>query len=133
MPKNAKKKVKDAKEQKHFFKDVRAELKKVIWPTPKQLLNNTAAVIVIVIMVGIIVFVLDVCFEKINALGVEGLKAIVQEQTNSVEIDNSISNEISNEVSNEVSNPTENTATVEDQNTVSNETADNTNTNAENN
>ena len=98
MPKNAKKKVKEAKEQKHFFKDVRAELKKVIWPTPKQLLNNTAAVIVIVIMVGIIVFVLDFCFEEINALGVEGLKTIVQEQTDSEEIDNSISNEISNEV-----------------------------------
>ena len=27
--------------KKHFFKDFKAELKKVIWPTPKQLVNNT--------------------------------------------------------------------------------------------
>ena len=29
------------KVKKHFFKDFKAELKKVIWPTPKQLVNNT--------------------------------------------------------------------------------------------
>lgn len=126
MPNNAKKKVKDAKEQKHFFKDVKAELKKVIWPTPKQLLNNTVAVIVIVIIVGIIVFALDVCFEKINALGVEGLKVIVQEQTNNEEISNSTSNEISNSV--------ENTAINNEESTETNETINNTNiSNTENN
>lgn len=27
------------KDKRHFFKDVKAELKKVIWPTPKQLLS----------------------------------------------------------------------------------------------
>ena len=76
MPKEAKKKNNEKKER-HFLKDVKAELKKVIWPTPKQLLNNTLAVIVIVIVVGVIVFALDVCFEKINSLGVEKLKTIV--------------------------------------------------------
>ena len=43
MPKEANKK--QSKETKHFFKDFKAELKRVIWPTPKQLLNNTVAVI----------------------------------------------------------------------------------------
>ena len=38
---------KEKKENKHFFKDFKAELKRVIWPTPKQLVNNTIAVIVI--------------------------------------------------------------------------------------
>ena len=33
---------KTKKEKKGFFKDFRAELKKVVWPTPKQLVNNTA-------------------------------------------------------------------------------------------
>jgi len=33
------------KVKKHFFKDFKAELKKVIWPTPKQLVNNTVAVV----------------------------------------------------------------------------------------
>ena len=86
MPKDAKnkeKKVKEKKENKHFFKDVKAELKKVIWPTQKQLLNNTIAVISIVVIIGVIVFVLDFCFEKVNSFGIERLKTIVQ--TNSVE------------------------------------------------
>ena len=30
---------KETKNKKHFFKDFKAELKKVIWPTPKQLIN----------------------------------------------------------------------------------------------
>ena len=66
------------KDKRHFFKDVKAELKKVIWPTPKQLLNNTLAVIASVLIVGVIVFLLDLCFEKINTFGVEKLKTIVQ-------------------------------------------------------
>ena len=54
---------KENKIKKHFFKDFKAELKKVIWPTPKQLSNNTMAVVVIVVIIGIIVFALDVVFE----------------------------------------------------------------------
>ena len=70
------------KEKRHFFKDVKAELKKVIWPTPKQLFNNTLAVIVSVIIVGVIVFLLDLCFEKINTFGIEKLKTVVQSSQN---------------------------------------------------
>ena len=44
------------KVKKHFFKDFKAELKKVIWPTPKQLVNNTVAVITIVLITAVIVF-----------------------------------------------------------------------------
>ena len=102
MPKEAKnkeKKMKDntnkkdsKKEKRHFFKDVKAELKKVIWPTPKQLLNNTLAVIVSVIIVGVIVFLLDLCFEKINTFGIEKLKTVVQSSQNE-EADNVIAND----------------------------------------
>ena len=80
------------KEKRHFFKDVKAELKKVIWPTPKQLLNNTLAVIVSVIIVGVIVFLLDLCFEKINTFGIEKLKTVVQSSQNE-EADNVIAND----------------------------------------
>ena len=96
MPKEAKnkenKKVKQSKERKHFLKDTKAELKKVIWPNGKQLFNNTAAVIAVVLIIGVIVFVLDVCFEKVNEFGVERIKSIVQsvdeenvESTNEIE------------------------------------------------
>ena len=66
---------KDSK--KSFFKDFKAELKRVSWPTPKQLVNNTVAVITIVLVVCVTVFVLDVIFESLNTYGVEKLKAIV--------------------------------------------------------
>lgn len=81
------------KEKKHFFKDFKAELKKVIWPTPKQLVNNTIAVITIVLIIAIIVFVLDFAFEKMNTYGINKLKSIV-ETTNSVEEQNTNSEEI---------------------------------------
>ena len=68
---------KEKKDNKNFFKEFKAELKRVSWPTPKQLINNTAIVIGIVVLVAAIVFVLDVIFENINNLGVERLKAIV--------------------------------------------------------
>ena len=65
MPKEANKK--QSKDKKHFMKDFKAELKRVIWPTPKQLLNNTVAVITIVLITAVIVFALDVVFESMDA------------------------------------------------------------------
>ena len=63
--------------KKSFFKDFKAELKRVSWPTPKQLVNNTVAVISIVLIVCAVVFILDVIFKSLNTYGVEKLKAIV--------------------------------------------------------
>ena len=85
MPKEAKTK----KEKKHFFKDFKAELKKVIWPTPKQLVNNTIAVITIVLITAVIVFVLDLAFEKMNTYGINKLKEMVDSNSK-------ISNELEN-------------------------------------
>lgn len=80
------KEVKNKKESnKHFFKDFKAELKKVIWPTPKQVANNTVAVITIVLITAIIVFVLDVAFETLNTHGIDKLRSVVSAQeTNNV-------------------------------------------------
>ena len=69
---------KTKKEKKHFFKDVKAELKRVIWPTPKQLVNNTVAVITIVLITAIIVFVLDFAFETMNTYGIEKIKTSIE-------------------------------------------------------
>ena len=112
MAKEAKNKEKKVKEKKHFLKDVKAELKKVIWPTPKQLFNNTAAVIVIVLIIGVIVFLLDVCFEKMNSFGVEKLKTIVQ-STQNEEVEESTENTETTEqnTDTEVSSKEENSET----------------------
>ena len=65
------------KDNKNFFKEFKAELKRVSWPTFKQVVNNTLEVIAIVVLIAVIVFVLDVVFENLNKFGVEKLKAIV--------------------------------------------------------
>ena len=98
------------KENKHFLKDFKAELKKVIWPTPKQLVNNTVAVITIVLLIAIIVFVLDFTFEKMNTFGINKLKSMV-ETTNSVEDLNA--NAIQESVNEQVDNAAENTQVAE--------------------
>ena len=42
-----------------YFRGVKAELKKVIWPNRKELANYTGVVIFISVLVAMIVYVLD--------------------------------------------------------------------------
>ena len=42
-----------------YLREMRSELKKVVWPGRKQLTNNTLIVIVAVILVGIAIAILD--------------------------------------------------------------------------
>ena len=69
---------KETKNKKSFFKDFKAELKKVIWPSPKQLINSTTAVVVIVVLTAAIVFVLDVAFDLFNQYGINKLKSHIR-------------------------------------------------------
>ncbi len=71
---NKKDKKENSKNKKSFFKDFKAELKRVTWLTPKQLVNNTVAVITIVLITAAIVFVLDLTFESLNKYGVDKVK-----------------------------------------------------------
>ena len=45
-----------------WFRETRSELRKVVWPTFKQLRNNTGIVIVAVIIVGAAMSLLDFGF-----------------------------------------------------------------------
>lgn len=134
MPKqtnNKDKKVKESKkrekkEKRHFFKDVKAELKKVIWPTPKQLINNTVAVIVIVLIVGAIVFLLDLCFEQLNSRGIEQLKSIVQSEETNMVVENVESNTTANETNVEANSEVESTENTVEENTETTDNAENT-------
>ena len=70
------KKVKN--EKRNFMKDFKAELKRVAWPTSKQMVNNVTAVIVIVLITAAIVFCLDFVFVAMNDYGINKLKSHVQ-------------------------------------------------------
>ena len=102
-PNNAVKKEnkKENKDKTHFLKDVKAEMKKVIWPTKKQLINNTVAVIAIVIIVGAIVFLLDFCFGEINGLVNDKVKKVVRSSQN-LETSNVISDDSTDATANTV-------------------------------
>ena len=49
-------------------KATKSELKKVVWPTRKQLINNTIIVIVAIAIVGIVIFGLDSLFAFVAQL-----------------------------------------------------------------
>ena len=45
-----------------WFRETRSELRKVVWPTRKQLANNTAIVLASLVLVGVVIAGLDVAF-----------------------------------------------------------------------
>jgi preprotein translocase subunit SecE len=51
-----------------FFKDVKSELKKVIWPSKAQLVNNTLTVLGICLVIGAIIWVADFGLLKLAQL-----------------------------------------------------------------
>ena len=89
----------NSKNKKSFFKDFKAELKKVVWPTPKQLVNNTVAVITIVLITAVIVFVLDLVFEFANKQGVEKVKEVITSSNTNNTSDSNTANEEENTTS----------------------------------
>jgi preprotein translocase subunit SecE len=44
---------------KRFFIETKSELKKIVWPTPKQVVNNTIIVLITILVVGAFIWGLD--------------------------------------------------------------------------
>lgn len=59
-------KSKNEKKSSSFLKTVKSELKKVVWPTKKQLLNNTAMVLVLVVAFSVIILGFDMIVDFLN-------------------------------------------------------------------
>lgn len=51
-----------------FFRESKAEFKKVVWPTKKQLLNHSIVVISFVLATGVFVCLIDIIFTAIIGL-----------------------------------------------------------------
>ena len=51
-----------------WFRELVSEGKKVVWPTGKQVVNNTWVVILCILLVGVFVWVLDIAFATIRDL-----------------------------------------------------------------
>ena len=59
---------------KKFLKDYRSELKKVVWPTRQQVIQNTGVVLVAITFVAAVVGILDFGF----GMGVKAISSIGQ-------------------------------------------------------
>ena len=52
-----------------YFRELKSELKKVVWPTPKQVLKNAVIVLACVVVVGVFIWLFDFVAQfGINAL-----------------------------------------------------------------
>ena len=55
-----------------YFRELRSELKKVVWSTPQQVLKNTLIVLGCVVAVGIFIWIIDpvaqFCFKSLVEL-----------------------------------------------------------------
>lgn len=57
-----------------FFRELKSELKKVVWPTKEQILKNTLVVAVCVLVLGVFIWV----FDFVAGLGITGLISLVK-------------------------------------------------------
>jgi preprotein translocase subunit SecE len=48
-----------------FFKDIRNELRKVIWPTREQLVKSTISVLAICLLIGAAIWACDAVFKQL--------------------------------------------------------------------
>lgn len=51
-----------------FIRETKAEIKKIVWPTPKATFKNMGLVLVAMLVVGLVVFGLDFGLEKLFGL-----------------------------------------------------------------
>ena len=42
-----------------WFREMRSELKKVIWPTPKQIVNNTLVALLVMVVCALVIWGFD--------------------------------------------------------------------------
>ena len=57
-----------------FFRELKSELKKVVWPTKEQILKNTLVVAATVLVLGVFIWV----FDFVAGLGITGLISLVK-------------------------------------------------------
>ena len=51
-----------------FFRDCKAEIKKIVWPAPKTVFRNTGVVLATIVIIGLFIFGLDTALMKLLGL-----------------------------------------------------------------
>jgi len=63
--KKRKAKVKGSNRLAKWFREMRSELKKVVWPTPKQIVNNTLVALTVMACAAVVIWALDLAAGEI--------------------------------------------------------------------
>ena len=56
-----------------YFRELKSELKKVVWPTPQQVLKNALVVVGCVVCIGIFIWL----FDFVAQVGITGLITLI--------------------------------------------------------
>jgi preprotein translocase subunit SecE len=64
-----------------FFKSVRSEGKKVVWPKAKEVFKNTLVVLVVILVLGVMIYLVDLGLTQ----GMKGIKNLADNTTTSAE------------------------------------------------
>ncbi|MBR3737581.1 MAG: preprotein translocase subunit SecE [Eubacterium sp.] len=60
-----------------FFKGVKSEGKKVVWPKAKEVFKNTVIVLVVILIVGVVIYLIDLGLTQ----GMKGIKQLANTTT----------------------------------------------------
>ncbi|MFV0412875.1 MAG: preprotein translocase subunit SecE [Oscillospiraceae bacterium] len=64
-----------------FFRDTKGELKRVVWPTRKQVRNNLIVVLVFCVCMALLIFALDYAFSWLMKFALETAETIRTQQS----------------------------------------------------
>ena len=98
---------KEAKEKNRFGKEFKAEIKKIVWPSRKELFANSVVVIGSVLIVSVIIFLLDLGFNELTNLEIKAISGNKENTTVENVVDTTDANSV------EVTGDTTNTTVVE--------------------
>ena len=59
-----------------YFRELKSELKKVVWSTPKQVLKNTLIVVACVLVVGAFVWLFDLVAQTLITALIGGVQSL---------------------------------------------------------
>lgn len=91
--------------KKGFWKGMKSELKKVIWPTGEQTVKSTFATIAFVIMVSLVLIVFNLFFNWLSNLWIRGLSH--EDVINNIVISGDADNQEDSAISGEINSDAE--------------------------
>jgi len=73
-----KRRVKGSNRFAKWFREMRSELKKVVWPTPKQIVNNTFVALTVMTCAAILIWALDLAAGEIFVAIITYIPRLIQ-------------------------------------------------------